>query len=104
MAAKLTRMTHKIVIQLHLVADSCTICCSCSRWPVQILLDMHFYAYRSLNKWSRKTQNYCCYYYYYFSFFLEILLTSLGIQARRLHRKLFTAWSSCCSVIQTWNL
>jgi len=26
MAAKLTRLTHKIAIQLHLVADSCTIC------------------------------------------------------------------------------
>jgi hypothetical protein len=37
MVAKLTKMTHKIVIQLHLVADSCTICSSCSRWPVQTL-------------------------------------------------------------------
>jgi hypothetical protein len=26
MAAKLTRLTHKIVIQLLLVAESCTIC------------------------------------------------------------------------------
>jgi hypothetical protein len=26
MAAKLTRLTHKIAIQLHLVAESCTIC------------------------------------------------------------------------------
>jgi hypothetical protein len=26
MAAKLTRLTHKIAIQLHLVVDSCTIC------------------------------------------------------------------------------
>jgi hypothetical protein len=37
MAAKLTRLTHKIAIQLHLVADSCTICSSRSRWPVQEL-------------------------------------------------------------------
>jgi hypothetical protein len=28
MAAKLTRLTHKIAIQLHLMADSCTICSS----------------------------------------------------------------------------
>jgi len=28
MAAKLTRLTHKIMIQLHLVAKSCTICSS----------------------------------------------------------------------------
>jgi len=39
MAAKLTRLTHKIVIQLHLGAESCTICSSCSRWPVWKLLD-----------------------------------------------------------------
>jgi len=42
MAAKLTRLTHKIVIQLHLVAESCTerctICSSHSRWPVWKLL------------------------------------------------------------------
>jgi hypothetical protein len=40
MAAKLTRLTHKIAIQLHLVAESCTICSSRSRWPVRKL----FYA------------------------------------------------------------
>jgi hypothetical protein len=31
MAAKLTRLTHKIAIQLHLVAESCTICSSRSK-------------------------------------------------------------------------
>jgi hypothetical protein len=39
MAAKLTRLTHKIAIQLHLVAESCTICSSRSRRPVRKLLD-----------------------------------------------------------------
>jgi hypothetical protein len=34
MVAKLTRLTHKIAIQLHLVAESCTICSSHSRQPV----------------------------------------------------------------------
>jgi hypothetical protein len=43
MAAKLTRLTHKIVIQLHLVAESCTICSSRSRRPVQKLLDTPSY-------------------------------------------------------------
>jgi hypothetical protein len=38
MAAKLTRPTHKIVIQLRLVAQSCTICSSRSRRPVRKLL------------------------------------------------------------------
>jgi hypothetical protein len=38
MAAKLARLTHKIAIQLHLVAQSCTICSShCSRRPVRRL-------------------------------------------------------------------
>jgi len=39
MAAKLTRLTHKIEIQLHIVVESCTICSSHSRRPVQKLLD-----------------------------------------------------------------
>jgi hypothetical protein len=39
MAAKLTRLIHKIAIQLHLVAESCTIWSSRSRRPVRKLLD-----------------------------------------------------------------
>jgi hypothetical protein len=39
MAAKLTRLAHKIAIQLHLVAESCTICSSRSRRQVRKLLD-----------------------------------------------------------------
>jgi hypothetical protein len=38
MATKLTRLAHKIEIQLHLVAGSCTICSSHSRRPVRKLL------------------------------------------------------------------
>jgi len=38
MASKLTRLTHKIAIQLHLAARSCTICSSCSRRQVRKLL------------------------------------------------------------------
>jgi hypothetical protein len=38
MAAKLTTLTHKIVIQLHLVAESSTICSFRSRRPVRKLL------------------------------------------------------------------
>jgi hypothetical protein len=43
MATKLTRLTHKTAIQLHLVAESCTICSSCSRRPVRKLLDIPSY-------------------------------------------------------------
>jgi hypothetical protein len=39
MAAKLTGLTHKIAIQLHLVAESCIICSSRFRRPVRKLLD-----------------------------------------------------------------
>jgi len=37
--AKLTRLTHSIVIQLQLVAESCAICSSLSGRPVRKLLD-----------------------------------------------------------------
>jgi hypothetical protein len=43
MAAKLTRLTHEIAIQLHLVAKSCTICSYRSRRPVRKLLDTPSY-------------------------------------------------------------
>jgi hypothetical protein len=43
MAAKFTRMTHKIAIQLHLMAESCTICSSRSMRPVRKLLDTPSY-------------------------------------------------------------
>jgi hypothetical protein len=43
MAGKLSRLTHKITLQLHLVAESHTICSSCSRQPVQKLLDTPSY-------------------------------------------------------------
>jgi hypothetical protein len=39
MAAKFARLTLKIAIKLHLVAESCTICSSRSRRPVRKLLD-----------------------------------------------------------------
>jgi hypothetical protein len=41
--AKLTILTHKIAIQLHLVAESCAICSSRSRRPVPKLLDTPSY-------------------------------------------------------------
>jgi hypothetical protein len=43
MATKLTRLTHKIAIQLHLVAESSTICSSRSRRPVRKLLGIPSY-------------------------------------------------------------
>jgi hypothetical protein len=45
MAAKFTRLTHKIVIQLHLMAESYIICSSRTRRPVRKLLDTPPYPY-----------------------------------------------------------
>jgi len=47
MAAKLTRLIHKITIQVHLVAESFTIHSSRSRQPVRKLLDTPSYDARS---------------------------------------------------------
>jgi hypothetical protein len=44
MATYLTRLTHKIRIQLHVVAESCTTCSSYSRRPVRELLDTPSYS------------------------------------------------------------
>jgi len=50
MAAKLTRLTYKIAIQLHLVAESCNISISRSRQPARKLLDTPSYGSVSNNK------------------------------------------------------
>jgi len=66
MATKLTRLTHKIAIQLHLVADSCTFCSSRSRRPVRKLLDTPSYAvllnftFRSHCNLYSFAWNFCC--------------------------------------------
>jgi hypothetical protein len=44
MATKLTRLTHKIVIQLQLVAENCTICSSLSRRQVRKILHTPSYS------------------------------------------------------------
>jgi len=42
MAAKLTRLTHKIEIQLYLVIESCTICSSRARRPFRKLMGTRY--------------------------------------------------------------
>jgi len=46
MAAKLTRLAHRIAIQMHIVAESCTICSSRSSRAVRKLLDTPSYVWR----------------------------------------------------------
>jgi hypothetical protein len=60
MAAKLTRLTHKIAIPLHLVAESCTICSSRSRRPVRKLFDTPSYTSKwfARRDWVKQTFHY----------------------------------------------
>jgi hypothetical protein len=53
MEAELTRLTHKIAIQLHLVADSCTIRSSHSGRSVRKLLDIPWYIVSKWNNYRR---------------------------------------------------
>jgi hypothetical protein len=53
MAAKLTRLTHKIATQLHLVTESCTLCSSRSRRPVRKLLDTPAYSHTHTHTHTR---------------------------------------------------
>jgi hypothetical protein len=62
MAAKLTRLTHKIAIQLHLVAENCTICSSRSRRPVRRLLDTPSYIAPHIHVESNYRENLECWY------------------------------------------
>jgi hypothetical protein len=48
-AVKLTRLTHKIAIQMHLAAESCTICSSHSRLSVRKLMVTLSYVCSSLS-------------------------------------------------------
>jgi hypothetical protein len=48
MAVNLTRLTHKMAIQLNLVAEGCTICSLGSGWQVRKLLDTLSYITKTL--------------------------------------------------------
>jgi hypothetical protein len=67
MAAKLTRLTHRIAIQLHLVAESCTICSSSSRRPIRKFLFTPSYA--DCNPPNK------CYFFLSSDGFLEVLIS-----------------------------
>jgi hypothetical protein len=53
MATKFTTLTHRMVTQLDLVAESCTNCSSRSRWPVRKLLDKLLYLNSGENAFRR---------------------------------------------------
>jgi hypothetical protein len=55
MASKLTRLTHKIAIQLHLMAEIRTICSSRARRPVRKLMDTPSYVCVRLYAYSESS-------------------------------------------------
>jgi len=58
MAAKLTTLTHKIAIQLQLLAESCTICNSRCRRPVRKRLDAPSYTSKIVLRACRPVSTY----------------------------------------------
>jgi hypothetical protein len=59
MAAKLTRLIHKVTIQLHLLAETCTTCSSRSRRSVRKLLDTP-YIWHFITCYMKKSFNKLC--------------------------------------------
>jgi len=56
MVAKFAILTHKIAIQLHLVAESCTTCSSHSGRPVRKLMDTPSYKKAESKERGRETE------------------------------------------------
>jgi hypothetical protein len=81
MVAKLTRLAHKIAVQLHLVTESCTICSCLSRRPVRKLLDTFSYVifYSCL---CRRDRYLACFVVYVLEIFIQTscAITSMGDQ------------------------
>jgi hypothetical protein len=74
MAEKLTILNYKIAIQLHLMAESCTICSSRSRGPVRKLLDTPACVH-SASTWSwRGAQSKVQRQFYPYTFTIYILM------------------------------
>jgi hypothetical protein len=88
MAAKLTRLTHKIAIKLHLVAELCTICNSRCWRPVRKLLDTPSYLCQSscalVSKQLRNTYRSAVYTRY--ENFANAKLRSAYVQKRSYYR------------------
>jgi hypothetical protein len=85
MAAKLTRLTHKIAIQLLLMSEICTFCSSCSRRLVRKLLDTPSYLYAFIDTtylipFSIVLPICCC--VWILSLFKETLARVLGLSRR----------------------
>jgi hypothetical protein len=96
MAAKLTRLTHKIAIQLHLVAESCSICSSRSSRPVQKLLDTPSYilVWESFTPLQTTRQNYSSFY-----ILMVFVITSNPSVSHSTARHLVTIISLCGTTV-----
>jgi len=65
MATKLTRPSHKIAIQLHLVAESCATCSSRSRRPVRELLNTPSYILNTEGKAHNVDEHFHCWFLFW---------------------------------------
>jgi hypothetical protein len=99
--AKLTRLTHKIAIQLHLVTESCTICSTCSRQPVWKLLVTPSYIYCTVTSGSHEHLLSLSSVSRYRLWYLRLLATKRSIPSMK-KRKMITGaeflftWGTSC--------
>jgi hypothetical protein len=101
MEAKLTRLTHKIAIQLHLVAESCTICSSHSRRPVRKLLDTHSYKSESASLCNillnfEYIPDHILFKHFYVTFFPQIMRPPFTPMQKN--------WQGSCFLLESWSL
>jgi hypothetical protein len=90
MATKLTRLTHKISIKLHLMAESCTICSSRSRRPDRKLLDTPSRARVTVRVYVSMCLcvcvcTYVCVYMYYVSMYVCMYMCMFVLSAFRIN-------------------
>jgi hypothetical protein len=97
MAAKLTRLIHKIEIQVRLVVESCIICSSRSRRPVRKLLDTSSYLWLWISHfwivYSNLELRYNITFYIAVSFLLKMLLVGCSID--------HVCWTRSCIISQS---
>jgi hypothetical protein len=86
MAAKLTKVTHNITIQLHLVAESCTICSSRSKRPVRKLLDIPSYI--------RQISIMCCYLHKMTKFLVRVYKIRKYLMLSKFGRHMYAGYLS----------
>jgi hypothetical protein len=102
MAAKLIRLTHKIAIRLHLVAESCTICSSRSWRPVRKLLDTPSYIAFLYTVWKNERRTHHSSYSFYYIGMWDMDLTFDVSRNLSLNAKILRSDIGCMRVYPDW--